>query len=55
LKRAKKDKRLGIAEHVTLGTWNVRGLSHKLDELQLESKKIGIPIITETKKKLQRT
>jgi hypothetical protein len=53
LLQKEKDKRFGNAEHVTLGTWNIRGLTHKLDELQekLESRKIGIAIITETKKK----
>jgi hypothetical protein len=46
------DKRFGIAEYVTLGTWNVRGLTHKLDELQEElgSKKTVIATITETKR-----
>jgi hypothetical protein len=51
-----KDKRFGIAEHISVGKWNVRGLTHKLGELQeeLESKQIGIAIITETKKEITR-
>jgi hypothetical protein len=34
------DKRFGIAERVNRATWNVRGLEHKEDELENESKRI---------------
>jgi exonuclease III len=40
-----------------MAVWNVRGISHKLDELQKEltDKKTDIAILAETKKKLKGT
>lgn len=48
-----KGKRSGIATYLKVGTWNVRGICHKENELENELKrmKIDIAAITETKKK----
>lgn len=52
-----KDKRFGISQHIQIATWNVRGLTDKIHELQneLSDRKIDIAVITETKKKMQGT
>lgn len=56
-KNKTKNKVFGINDELRLGTWNVRSLNGKEDELikELERKKINIAIISETKKKLQET
>lgn len=52
-----KNKRLGIKDTLKIGTWNVRSLMNKEEELvqELKKKNINLAIITETKKKLQGT
>lgn len=54
-KARKKDKDYGIADKLNIGTWNVRGLTHKLPELERELTQMNIDIaaLTETKKKLK--
>lgn len=52
-----KDKRLGIKDRIKVGTWNVRGLNTKEEELirELNNQNIDIVVLTETKKKLKGT
>lgn len=52
-----RDKRYGIKDYLHIGTWNVPGLTNKLQELQenLKKRKIDIALMTETKKKLKGT
>ena len=55
--KRKKEKRFGITDHINLCTWNIRGISNKIEQLEkvLEEMKIDVALITETKKKLRGT
>lgn len=52
-----RNKRLGLVENLRTATWNVRGLTHKEEELQNELKRANVDIclLTETKKKMKGT
>ena len=55
--RRGKNKDFGLSDILTVGTWNVRGLSTKESELVrlLKKRSVNITVVTETKKKLRKT